>query len=66
MADTSPARALDQVRWIEAMCDIIEDADVQSIIITKMVPVSMPPRRQCRCQNISLGWVRNCRSVGCP
>ena len=40
MADTSPACALDQVRWIEAMCDIIEDADVQSIIITKMVPVS--------------------------
>jgi hypothetical protein len=43
LADASPAQALDQVKRIVELCHFIEHPDVQNTIMTKMVPVSMPP-----------------------
>jgi hypothetical protein len=43
MADTNPARAIDVVKRVVEMCDFIENEHIQETVMTKMVPVSMPP-----------------------
>jgi hypothetical protein len=42
MADTNPARALDQVKRIVELCDFIEHPAIQEAIEQKIVPVTMP------------------------
>jgi hypothetical protein len=42
MVDTNPARALDVVKQVIEMCDLIEHPSIDEAIKTKIVPVSMP------------------------
>ena len=43
MPDRNPARALDMVKRVADMCDFIEHPAIQEAVMTRMVPVSMPP-----------------------